>query len=355
MSRPLPRRSALASLAIVVLLTACSSEPGTPSEATSDTPTPTAVAGTPSAAPDATTFGIAGLIPPNFPASSDADWRTFFEAVGDLGGTVGNYAQVDDLARNQQVALAGGLDVLPVTGFHGDVADGIRITTDFSDPAQRDAFLATLLAFVEAYRPPYLGVGNEVNRVWELEPAAFDAWVAALPAIVEAVHATSPETRVFATFQYEFLRGRDALTGAGRAEDWTPFEVVAPHLDLVAFTSYPFFGAEDPTDLPDDYYAVIAEHTDLPVGFTELGWPSAPIAPLIGSAVEDLGGTPEEQQRFVERLEALLAPLGPRFAMWVWVYDTPGLGPVFESLGLASADESPKPAFEAWRALIEVE
>jgi len=323
--------------------------------AVSETPTPTSATAGMSAGPRAPRYGIAGLVPPNFPDSSDADWLTFFAALPNLGGAVGNYSQVADLLQNQEVGLAAGLDVLPVTGFHQDQNGGLEVTVDFTNPVERAIFLDAIVGFATDYRPPYLGVGNEVNRVWEEDPAAFEAWVAALPEIVDAVRAASPGTQVFATFQYEFLRGLDEITGAGRVEDWTPLEVAAPHLDLVAFTSYPYFAYDTPDELPADYYAAIAQHTDRPVGFTELGWPSAGIEPLAGSVVEGLGGTPEEQSAFIERLDALLEPVDPAFAMWVWAYDTSAVGPTFESLGLSEEGGEPKPALEAWQSFVERE
>lgn len=302
--------------------------------------------------PDGPLYGIAGLIPPNFPASTDADYLAFFAALPALGGTVGNYAPLDDLADNQEVGIAAGLQVLPVTGFHREVDGALEVTVDFGDAAQRESFIDGLVDFVETYRPPYLGVGNEVNRVWEADPAAFDAWAAALPEIVDAVHEASPRTAVFATFQYEFLAGLDTITGEGRVEDWTPFDIAAPYLDLVAFTSYPYFAFEAPSDVPSDYYAAIREHTDRPVGFTELGWPSAPIRPLEGSPLAGLGGSPEEQEAFIARLEELLAPVAPKFALWVWAYDTPAVDSTFESLGLSSQRAEAKPALDAWRAFV---
>lgn len=319
-------------------------------EATATSDATSATAGM-SARP-ATLYGIAGLVPPNFPDSTDADWLEFFATLPALGGTVGNYSQLTDLAQNQEVGLAAGLNVLPVTGFHQDAAGGLEVTINFADPVQRAAFIHDLVDFAEEYQPPYLGVGNEVNRVWEADPAAFDAWVAALPEIVDAVHEASPTTQVFATFQYEFLVGRDVITGQQRAEDWTPLEAAAPHLDLVAFTSYPYFAYDTPDEVPDDYYAGITEHTDRPIGFSELGWPSAPIEQIAGSPLEGLGGTPDEQTEFIKRLGVLLARVQPRFAMWVWAYDTLAVDPTFQSLGLSSAGGEAKPSLDAWQSFI---
>lgn len=294
-------------------------------------------------------YGIAGFVPPHFPDSTEDDWITLFAAVPSLGGTIGNYAPLADLAANQAVGVAAGLQVLPVTGFHHDLGGRLEVTVDFADPAQRAAFLHDLRTFVAAYEPRYLGVGNEVNRVWEQDRAAFEGWLAALPEIRDAVREASPHTQVFATFQYEFLVGLDTITGEGREPDWTPVELASPHLDLVAFTSYPYFGFEDPEHIPSDYYAAIRAHTDRPVGFTELGWPSGPIQPLEGSALAGLGGSPEEQEAFIRRLPELLAPVAPPFALWVWAYDTPAVGPTFESLGLSSHSGEAKPALRAWQ------
>ena len=240
--------------------------------------------------------------------------------------------------------------MLDITGFHRDAGKGLTLTVDFTDPAQVGAFTDDLVAYAAERTPRFLGAGNEVNRGWEHDPAAFDAWVAALPGIVDAVHAASPGTQVLVTFQYEFLRGGGAITGVAREPQWELLDRVAPHVDLVAFTTYPFFDYATPAEIPRDYYAEAEEHAGGRIGLSEIGWPSAPIAPLEGSALEGLGGTPEEQAAFIARLRDLLAPLDLEFAMWSWAYDTDTVGPPFDSIGLAANDGTPKPAWDAWRA-----
>ncbi len=363
-------------LAVFLVAAACGSEGAeTPSDEATATPSPTSeVAGataTPETTADSTSgatptpapgidpqqrlHGIAGIIPPNFPTPSEADWLTFLEALPELGEVAGNYtgwSPTDgfaDLTRNGELLNAvPGVAVLHGTGFHRDAEDGVALNVDFADSAQVQHFTEDLATFAAEENPLLLGIGNEVNRIWEQDPEAYAAWVAALPDMVDAIHEAAPETQVYVTFQYEFLRGGGAITGVPREPRWELLEQVTPYLDLVAFTTYPYFDYETPEDLPADYYSEGAAHAGIPVAFTEVGWPSGPIAPLEGSALAGLGGTPDEQAAFIERLPGLFEDVDPAFVMWVWAYDSSIVGPTFDSLGLASTDGTHKPAWATW-------
>lgn len=329
--------------------------PQATSESTTDASTGSTSTPSPGIDPQERLHGIASIIPPNFPTPSEDDWREFLGALPDLGELAGNYAGWSaqtgfaDLERNGELLdSVEGVAVLYGTGFHQDAGAEVALTVDFADPAQAQQFTDDLVAFVTAHRPLLLGIGNEVNRVWEADPQAFEAWAAALPGMVDAIHAVAPETQVFVTFQYEFLRGGGAITGVTREPQWDLLDAVTGAVDLVAFTTYPFFDYETPEALPDDYYTEGAIRAGIPVAFTEIGWPSAPIEPLEGSPLAGLGGTPEEQAAFIDRLPALLRDVSPAFLMWAWPFDTEAVGPTFDSLGLAWSDGTHKPAWEEW-------
>ncbi|GMU41139.1 MAG: hypothetical protein AMXMBFR23_20050 [Chloroflexota bacterium] len=342
-------------LALALLLVACEAEPSRGTAADAE-PSPTV---TPAPdGPDGPAYGIAGLVPPHHPAPQEADYLAFFEALEGLGGWVGTYVAwtpeegVPEAVRTQpEVGRRYGYRTLPIVGFHRDVAGGVALTVDFADPAQVDAYTDALVDLVQTLQPPFLGVGNEVNRIWEDDPAGYEAWVRALPGITDAVRAASPDTRVFVTFQYEFLRGAGAISGEAREPQWALLDGVRDALDLIAFTTYPYFDFGTPDAIPADYYAEAAARAGTPVAFTEVGWPSAPLAVATASP---LGGTPEEQAAFIERLSLLLDGVEPAFVMWVWAYDSPATGPLFESLGLSTNDGTPKPALDAWRRFLGV-
>jgi hypothetical protein len=195
-------------------------------------------------------------------------------------------------------------------------------------------------------------LGNEVNTVWEDHPQAVDAFAAAFPALRDAIREASPSTLVGTVFQYEMLRGAGYLTGeaGSRSPQWELLDRFAGSVDVVAFTTYPYFDHETPGAIPADYYAEAAARAGAPIGFTEVGWPSRPlsVAPESG-----YGGSPEEQAAFVQRFGELIEGVDVAFALWSFPHDVGSAGgPTFESVSLRENDGTPKPALAAWQELL---
>lgn len=315
---------------------------------------------TPTAEVTGTAFGVAGVIPRNWPQSSASDWEAFYASLSETGGLLGLYTDwlseagvageaPRAIAVHAELGERYGFSVLSVIGFHQDVGEGVRLTIDWGDATQVEAFTQAAVAVANRYQPAYLGIGNEVNRIWEADPAAFEGFAAALPQIAEGVRAASPQTRVFTVFQLETLRGGGTLTGKERDPHFELVERVASALDLIAFTTYPFLDYATPEAIPEDYYRAIAERVGIPIGFTEVGWPSEP---LNAAPTSEFGGTEEEQAAFVRRFGDLIAGGDVRFALWSFAYDAcVPLPAPFESIALGECDGSAKPALAAWQAL----
>src|SRR5204863_2070098 len=107
-------------------------------------------------------------------------------------------------------------------------------------------------AFADAYHPPILFLGNEINTTYYLPHAAdWPSWVSELGACRDAVHEVSPDTLVFTTFQYEMLIDDAANTGFDQPPQWAAVDDVAPMVDGIGFTTYPYFGHDTPADVPD--------------------------------------------------------------------------------------------------------
>jgi len=119
-------------------------------------------------------------------------------------------------------------------------------------------------------------------------------------------------------------------------------------LDLVGLTTYPFFDHESPADVPDAYYEDVSELANVPLAFTEIGWPAAP---LVSAPQSPYGGSPEEQAEFVDRFGQLIEGLDVAIALWSFPNDPAGVGAPFESVALRTNGGDRRPALARWQAL----
>lgn len=319
---------------------------------------------TPTLAAEATRFGVAGLIPPNYPDATSDDWQALFEGFADTGELAGVYQDWSEnpggvpepVAVVYQVTAGKGLEVVVGIGAKRDLpGGGVEPTLDYHDPARRQQFIETILAVVRQYDVAYLLVDTEVNRLWMADPAAFDGFVALYGEVYDVVKAESPETKVFTGFQYEMLRGDAFLAGGSdtREPQWELVDRFAGKLDLLGLTSYPYFDYGDPAEIPADYYSEAAERYGLPLAITELGWPSRPLRTAPDSAY---GGTEAEQAAFVQRFGELIAGVPVEMVLWAFPHDAGQAVPVaFESVSLRANDGSPKPALREWQLLAGVD
>lgn len=216
----------------------------------------------------------------------------------------------------------------------------------FADPVVRRAFIADAVQRAELYRAPLMCLAMEINAYYEQRPDDFPHFVSLFREARAAVRKARPDVLVFVSLQYEQLLGLFGGQGGLPAHEpqWDLLSAFESEADAVGISSYPLaqFSPprfDDPAVLPADYYARIAEHTKLPVVFTELGWPSD----------ERFGGSPEKQATFIRRLPKLLAGMKVMLVNWNFLHDSQGYGEVFESMGLVGRDGREKPALEAWK------
>ncbi|MDO8391600.1 MAG: hypothetical protein Q7V57_14055 [Actinomycetota bacterium] len=340
------RRWAAIMVVVATCVTACTDEHAAPG-ATAPT-----VAGTDAAMVGETTTptipapyeprtGFA-LSPKSYTGSDLPDFLALIDGNADILMHAGGWTEllqpqpsftvIDGLAQQQ------GLDSLFVLN---PVVAGAAPLTD----ASRGQLVTALREFLTAHQPAYLGLGNEVNKLADDDPAAFEQvvllWAEALPVVREL----SPDTKVFVTFQYEWLLGLRGgwFGGVEVAEDWSSLDRF-PGADVVAFTTYPSLVFDDPTTLPADYYTRIAAHTELPVLFTESGWTADDTLPL-------LPGSEQEQVSFIDVFATQAAELRAEVLVWSFVFGDQIPQQQFVGMTLRRADGSARPSWDRWLAL----
>lgn len=348
---------------IVLLLAALAC--GGASTTTPTTSAPAATTAPSNPAPERGFYmGMAGLIPANFPDSSEEDWLNLYQSLPETGELLGVYTSWTDSEETEgeipkvveaEFGLAEEYDFIPLValGTYRDAAAGeIETTISWTDADQVARFRQVAVRIAERYQPLFLSLGIEINRYYDHDPDGFAAFVVAYSEIYDAIKAVSPDTLVFTVFQLETLRGAGYLTGTsqGRQAHWELLDMFQPRLDLAVFTTYPYFDYTSPADIPDDYYTEIAEHTDRPIAFSESGWLSAPLSTAPDS---EFGGSEAEQADFVQRFFELTADLDLAFAMWSFPNDIgPAINPAFETVSLRHNDGRPKPALAVWHGVV---
>ncbi len=275
------------------------------------------------------------------------DFTNFFTKAKEAGDVVtwsGDWAELSDPKGAPyviaQIAVTNGLKPVIIAQFF--TPSTCKLLRPLNDSVKR-GYKAGAVAFVNVYKPAYIGFGIEVNSLHETSPADYNSFKAFFTEVAKAVKQASPNTRVFTVFQLEKLRGlRGGLFGGKNdptVNDWALLGDF-PDADLLAFTTYPCLVYKDPADIPSDYYtAGITQHTSKPIAYSEAGWFR------VGFAGWD--SSPEEQARFVALYIEKTRPLKPEFLVWSFLYDQEVAEP-FMSMGLLGKFDSTSPAWEAW-------
>jgi len=204
-------------------------------------------------------------------------------------------------------------------------------------------YLDITRSFVAQYKPAYFGIGIEVNILYEANQTAFNEFVKLYSQAYDAVKASSPGTTVFTIFQLEKMEGMGGgLYGGVNDPGKSEWQLISdfPKDDVLAFTTYPSLVFHTPAEIPSGYYSGIPQHSDKPVGFTEVGWHT-------GGAPGGWNGSEAGQSQFVSLFLQQAKSLPAAFAVWSFLYDPAAQVP-FNSMGMFYDNGTQKSAWQGW-------
>lgn len=282
------------------------------------------------------------------PATYDANGIRDFLAKAAMGGTVLEWAgDWQELgvpggapAAIVQLAAQNGLTPLIVVQFFSQSTGLLLRPLNSTNEAH---YLSIASSFAGQYKPAYMGIGIEVNILHEKNATAFDQFVSLYGQVYDQIKAASPSTKVFTIFQLEMMNGLDGgLYGGTNNANQSEWQLLSlfPKDDVAAFTTYPSLIYQDPADIPSDYYSGITTHTNLTVGFTEVGWHTGYIA----SGWES---NETEQANFIKMFFGSTATLNRSFVVWSFLYDPNAVVP-FNTMGLFYVNGTAKLGWQTW-------
>jgi hypothetical protein len=286
------------------------------------------------------------------PRSNDPqDFTGFFEKAiqtGEIVSWVGDWAELnqEDGGGPRVVAcLASTYGYTPLVIAQFFIQSTGQLPRPLT-PETKQMYLEGASNFASEFRPAYLGLGVEINVLYEKSPEQFDEFVEFFGEVYHAIKSISPETKVFTVFQLERMKGlHGGLFGGANDPSNSQWDLLDQfeNSDLIAFTTYPGLIHKSPDLIPADYYREIISHTDKPIAFTEIGWHSED-GPLGWESSE------EEQAEFVETFLDLSGDLNSGFLIWSFLYDPVAIEP-FRSMGLCDREDGrERPAWNAWKS-----
>lgn len=302
--------------------------------------------------------GIA-VTPRNFPHHTAADVDEAFRLTHEVGRQAVFIYQWGGLnldvvkamfVKATQTGLTPVLGLSPTTLDQGrkemDVPASVRLQAgadlSFSNPAVRTAYIKAATDLAQL-KPPYFCLATEINLLAIQRLPEYLHFAGLYKEAYRAVKQVSPQTQVFVTFQWEWVRILDAKEPDRIAEHSKVINIFRPELDLIGLTTYPSAFHETPAQLVPDYYTWIFRHIPPgdPVMLMEIGWPTS------GS------GNEAEQFAFIKRLPGLLKGINLVGVDWALLHDVQigAFDADLNTVGLRYSDGRPKPGYGAFRAL----
>jgi hypothetical protein len=215
----------------------------------------------------------------------------------------------------------------------------------FGDADVRAAFIAYARYVAINYKPAYLALGVEMNQYYEKNKADWPNFKSVYAQAYDEVKKISPDTQVTVTFQYEDLQGL-LPTADSHFADWQLLRAFDPKLDILTISTYPSFAFASAAAIPQDYYSQLQAFTDRPIAIAEMGYASEVGASGVNS------GTESDQDAYLKRVlsdaDDLEMPFVVWFAGWDPTFAKDSAYSVFQHIGLLRADNSEKPAWQAW-------
>jgi hypothetical protein len=224
-----------------------------------------------------------------------------------------------------------------------DIPDELRAKVNgwisFANPAIRNEYKQTAIALA-MFKPDYQCLATEINLLGLQRQDEYLQFASLYKEAYDEVKRVSPKTRVFVSFQYEWIRRLDAEDPRNLAEHSKLIDIFRPKLDVVGLTTYPAEYHKSPTELPPDYYSRIYRHIPRSnrVLFMETGWPTQG------------AGSTLEQVLFIARLPGLLKEVDVEVLAWALLHDV-NLGEFsanLNSVGLITQEGQFKPGIKAF-------
>lgn len=302
-----------------------------------------------------------GMVPSprSIPDSSFDDLVDAYQEVGNIAevamiwGNPGGIGLYDQLMGNQVVTAVRVYGLKPVLtlNFHTIKeipGKGLNLVIDApggvpavaSDPFFRELWVSEAKRIAQEFKPDYFSLGNEINDYFLIHPDEVNEYLSLFQEAYMEIKAVSPETKVLVVFSYTHLIDN---------QQWELLEIFSEFVDLMGLTTYPQKHFDSPEEIDEDYYSRLNDYLDIPIAFTEIGWPSSQ--------------SEEVQADFLTRFVELTKDNEIEMINWLFLHEmdvSGGIGkgvfsPETGTIALKKADGTKKAVYNIWEDLYQGE
>jgi hypothetical protein len=283
--------------------------------------------------------------------TTEVPWAELLSGTSVNEYVVNNYKDLVAFYRSKDLKLWVYID--PQNGLDRgtDAVDLQQANKSIADADVQLLYREFTIAMDSVLKPDHLGLALETNLIRDAAPASiYNGLKVAVNTTAQAVRARNATVPLSISVQVDHAWGK--LGGGsftGIVQDFIDF----PFVQELGLSSYPYFGFDNPTDIPLNYYTRLIAGKDIPVFVTEGGWTSTSVTTPDRSFVS----SPDLQKIYIEHHTQLLNEVKAT-AVFQLLFtdidsaavpdDVPDNINYFLFIGLVDKDFNVKPALHAW-------
>ncbi len=279
--------------------------------------------------------------------TTEVPWDSLYSGSTAQQYVINNYKGLVDYYREKNLKLWVYID--PANGLNRG-SDANALVDRGKSIAQADVQqIYRRFAFVmdSILKPDHLGLALETNLIrGSSSSSIYQGVKKAVNDAFQEIRAFDSNVKFSVSVQVDYAWGKlDNSSFKGIDQDFIDF----PFIQELGLSSYPYFGFDNPKDIPLNYYSRLVEGKTLPVFVSEGGWSS--------ETVTTFNDSPQKQQDYITRQAQLLDQVSATAVFQLTFTDidlsalpagTPSNINLFAYLGLVDKNLQPKLALTAW-------
>lgn len=288
--------------------------------------------------------------------NTEVPWKELYDGMDPVTYVVNNYVGLVDFYRSKNLKLWVYID--PANGLDR-AADALALQAlgkSIAEPEVQAKYRRFVVVMDSILNPDHLGLALETNLIRVASPPAiYEGVKKAVNDVAAELAALNRPAPLSISVQVDVAWGNLGAGGfVGISQDFADF----PFIEELGLSSYPYFGIDDPEELPINYYSKLIEGKSLPVFVSEGGWSSGSVSTPTASFTS----SPEIQAQYVRRHKLLLDNVKATacFQLPFTDIDIASVPPpvpdnlgYFISIGMVDVNLQPKPALTAWDELFK--